>query len=49
MEKLKNGRSERIINGFKSKKILLQSNLIKCIINLLRTLEILNYLKLTGR
>jgi len=49
MEKLESGRSEKIINRSKSKKTLLRFSLIKCIINLLRTLETLNCLKLTRR
>jgi len=49
MEKLENSRSEKIISGFKNKRILLQFSLIKYIIDLLRILKILNYLKLTGR
>ena len=48
MEKLKNSKSGKIISGSKSKKILLQFKLIKRIIILLRTLEILYCLKLTG-
>jgi len=49
MERLESGRSEKIINGFKSKRILLQSSLIKRIIDLLKILETLNRLRLTGR
>jgi len=49
MEKLKSGKSEKIINRFKSKKILLWFKFIKCIINLLRILGTLYCLKLTGR
>jgi len=49
MEKLKNGKSGKIINRFKSKKTLLQFKPAECIINLLRTLGILYCLKLTGR
>jgi len=49
MEKLENSRSGKIINGFKSKKILLRFKPVECIINLLRTLRILYYLKSTGR
>jgi len=45
MEKLKSSKSERTISRFKSKKILLRFNLIKYIIDLLRTLGILNRLK----
>ena len=45
MEKLESGRSERIINRSKSKKTLLQSSLIKCTINLLKTSGTLNPLK----
>ena len=49
MEKLENGRSEKTTNRFKSKKILLRSSPVKRTIDLLRTLRILYYLKLTGR
>ena len=49
MEKLRSSKSKKITNGSKSKKTLLQFSYIECIINLLRTLEILNRLKLTGR
>jgi len=48
MEKLENGKSGKIINRFKSKKILLRSKLIKRITNLLRILKTLYCLKLTG-
>jgi len=49
MEKLKNSKSGKITNGFKSKKTLLQFKPVKCIINLLRTLGTLYCLKLTRR
>jgi len=49
MEKLESNRSKKITNGFKSKRTLLRSSLIKRTIDLLKTLKTLNYLKLTGR
>jgi len=45
VERLENSRNEKITNGSKSKKILLQSSLVKRIIDLLKTLRTLNYLK----
>jgi len=47
MEKPENGKSGKITSGSKSKKTLLRSKPIGYIINLLRTLETLYYLKLT--
>ena len=49
MERLRNSRSEKITNRFKSKRILLRFSFIERIIDLLKTLKILNPLKLTER
>jgi len=48
MERLENSRSKRTTNGSKSKKTLPQFSPAGRIIDLLKTLEILNPLKLTG-
>jgi len=49
MEKLENSRSEKITSGSKSKKTLLRSSPIKCIINLLKIFKTLYRLKLIRR
>ena len=48
MEKLESSKSGRTTNRFKSKKILLRFSLTERIIDLLKTLETLYRLKLTG-